>query len=295
MPAKQVGVAQHLPGEEEAVLAEHEIDVAAGEVVGAVRLAVGVDHAALGLVEDLPAHLLRPVREVEILEVEGPEEPVEGAQLEEAVAPHGARPPAGVEHVQGLVGDGFVVLEEEEAVLEAGPHEAGLADEAAGDPAGLHLDVGGGGEDGGIAEMAEQGPEEIRVDVHVVVEEDEDLAGCDAGGGIVGPGEAQVSFEREQPDLRELPVEELDGVVGAGVVHDDHLVIVAGVRDRAQHPGKAGLEQMPPVPGRDYEAGAGLAHGSSGAPDAAASRSSPLSQMWGAFSLGSSSSSSRHG
>ena len=156
-----------------------------------------VEYHAARLVEHLPAALPCHVAEVGVFQVEGLQQAVESAELEELRAVEGATSAAAVEAGKQVV-DRVVdaVTHAQAAVLPPALREAGLFAELGrvGEE-----DLAGDGEDLGIAEAFQQRRQKIRSHAHVAVQQDDDLVLRGAEAGIGAAAEAQVLAAAQGP------------------------------------------------------------------------------------------------
>ena len=189
------------PAEEQEVLLENGLDVAGGKLF-ADGAAVFVEHTAGGLIEHLPATFPGHHAEVGIFEIEGLEEFVKAAECEELAAVEGAGAAAAVEAGEEAV-DALIdaVADAEAAVFPPRLGEAclfahllGIAEE----------NLAGDGEDLFVGEAGEEGGEEVRLDAHVAVEQDDDIVAGGAEAGVGAAAEAEVGGVADEADTGKL-------------------------------------------------------------------------------------------
>ncbi len=207
-----------------------------------------VPDPARWLVEHLPAALPSPVAEIGVFQVERREQLVEAAQFQELAAVEGAGAAAAIKARERTVN--FVVdpvAHPEHAQLPPAFGEPGLltalvriAEE----------NLAGDGEDLLVGKGLEQRDEEVRLDPHVVVQQDDDVVARRPDAGVRAAAEAQVLLESQKPDAGEAFADELRAAVAGAVVHDDDLAARDALGGR-HYRGQVFLEQVLAVPVRD--------------------------------------------
>ena len=182
-----------LPYVEDEILFDDALDVAVVEMF-ADRAAMFVPDFARRLVENLPATLPGHVAEVGILEIKRPENVIESAEGEEFAAIEGARSAAAViariQRFDVWIDD---VAEAQMTIVPSGLRQARLF-ALLGWIAEKNLT--GDREHQFIGEAIEQGREELRIDAHVAIEQDDDVILCRLKSGIGASAEAEVLGKR---------------------------------------------------------------------------------------------------
>src|SRR5262249_19148757 len=96
--------------------------------------------------------------------------------------------------------------------------------------------------------------EKARLHPHIAVEQDDNVVARRSNAGVGASAEAQISLELQHPYVREMLFEEGGAAIGGGVVDDDNFVLGVSSQ-RRPHRRQILLEQLPPIPVRDHNAG----------------------------------------
>ena len=253
--AGQARVGDVFPDEQELVaLPDHRLELRVQP--RGRRLVLVVDHAAR-LVQHPPAALEGAVRQVHVLPIERRVEFIEAAQGVHAVAAVEGGAGGRVQRRRGRRGRFAQAVHVEDAVVEA----AGLLALVPRRDA-RQQDTRIDGEHGRVRlQRFAQWRQEARLDRHVVVEQQQGVAGGLGDGGVAGARKAAVLRQAHDAGLGDVRGQPLRRAVRAAVVGDDQF----GVGDffRAEQGGQVLLQQGQAVERRDDY---GDAHDASPAP-----------------------------
>ena len=236
-----------LPAKENEIPFEHQLDLCASEVLADGAAVLVIDDAAR-MVHHLPPLFPSHVSEVCVFQIEGSEQLVKTTELEKFSTVEGARSAAAIEarvRLRYRLVD--TVPDAKTAILPPTLRETRflaqlgwIAEE----------DLAGDGEHPGVCERFQQRLEEIRLDAHIAIEQDDDVVLCGFEAGVGAAAETAILFELQYADGWKALPGKFRASIRGGVVDNDDLVagIARGCRD---YRWQMLLQQIATIPVRD--------------------------------------------